>query len=223
MSYTNLRPYERCEQFGPSVLSDAELLAVILRTGVPGMDATELAKEILSLPKSEEGILGLMRLSLPELCSVRGVGMVKAIQLQCIGELSRRISKAQAFQRLTMADADTVAAYYMEDMRHLHQEHLLLVFLNNKNQRIRDMILSKGTANAAIVSPREVFLEALRYQAVRIIMLHNHPSGDPEPSSEDILLTQQIARAGVMLNLPLVDHLIIGDQTYVSMKERGLF
>lgn len=216
------RPYERCEQFGPTVLSDAELLAVILRTGAPGIDATELAKQVLALSDSGEGILGLMKQPLPKLCSVRGVGRVKAIQLQCIGELSKRISKAQAAKGLVMDCPETIAAYYMEDLRHLHQEHLILVFLNNKNQLMKDIVLSKGTVNSSIVSPREIFLEALRFQAVRFVMLHNHPSGDPEPSREDFLLTRRILEAGMLIGIPLLDHLIIGDQSFVSMKERGL-
>ena len=216
------RPYERCEQFGPSVLSDAELLAVILRTGGPGMDATELAGKVLALTETENGILGLLHLTLPELRSLKGVGRVKAIQLQCIGELSRRISKAQAAKGRIMDSPDTIAAYYMEDMRHLGQEQLILVLLNTKNQLIKDMVLSKGTVNASIVTPREILVEALRFQAVRFVILHNHPSGDPEPSREDIQLTIRIREAGNLIGICLMDHLIIGDQAFVSMKERGL-
>lgn len=218
----NGRPYERCEAYGPSVLSDAELLAVILRTGVPGKDATELAKQVFALSKTEEGILSLLHLTLPELRSLKGVGRVKAIQLQCIGELSKRISKAQAAKGLAMDSPDTLAAYYMEELRHLNQEHLLLVLLNTKNQLIKDMILSKGTVNASIVTPREILVEALRFQAVRFVILHNHPSGDPEPSREDIQLTLRIREAGLLVGIPLIDHLVIGDQVFVSMKERGL-
>ena len=222
MNQTGQRPYERCEAYGPGVLSDAELLAVILQTGSPGMSATELAEQVLALSGTDPGILGLLQLSMAELCSVRGIGRVKAIKLSCIGELSRRIYKARVQRGSVFSSPEEIAEYYMEDMRHLTQEHLLLVLLNNKNQRIREVIISKGTVNASLASPREIYIEALRNQAVRIVLLHNHPSGDPEPSREDIRMTARIRDAGALIGITLMDHLVMGDQSFVSMKERGL-
>ena len=186
------------------------------------MSATDLAEQVLELPGTDPGILGLLHLSMAELRSIRGIGRVKAIKLSCIGELSRRIYKAKVQRGPTFGSPQEIAEYYMEDMRHLTQEHLLLVLLNNKNQRIREVVISKGTVNASLASPREIYIEALRNQAVRIVLLHNHPSGDPEPSREDLHMTARIRDAGALIGITLMDHLVMGDQSFVSMKERGL-
>ena len=116
----------------------------------------------------------------------------------------------------------TIAQYYMEDLRHLTQEHMLLLLLNSKTKLIRDMVLFKGTVNGAMLSPREVLIEALRSNAVYMVLLHNHPSGDPEPSREDIGITKRIKEAGKIVGIQLIDHIIIGDNQYISLKERGV-
>lgn len=219
---THLRPYEKCLRYGAGVLSDAELLAVILRTGAVGTDSVTLAEQILHLTPGHSGLASLYRLSVDELCRLRGVGRVKAIQVQCIGELSRRISKSMAAEGISMNHPDTIARYYMEDMRHLTQEHLVLLLLNSKTRLIRDVVLFKGTVNSSILSPREVLIEALRSDAVYMILLHNHPSGDPEPSKEDIGITKRIREAGAIIGIQLIDHIIIGDNQYISLKERGI-
>ena len=217
-----LRPYEKCLKFGPGMLSDAELLAVILRTGAVGMDSIALAAQILQLAPGRKGLAGLYQLSVEELCSLKGVGNVKAIQVQCIGELSRRISKSIAAEGIAMNQPDTIARYYMEDMRHLTQEHLLALFLDGKTRLIRDKMLFKGTVNGAMLSPREVLIEALRSNAVYLVLLHNHPSGDPQPSREDIGVTKRVSEAGKIVGIQLIDHIIIGDNQYISLKERGV-
>lgn len=218
----NLRPYEKCLKFGPGYLSDAELLAVILRTGSVGMDSVGLASQILQLVPNQTGLAGMYRMTVDQLCKLKGVGRVKAIQIQCIGELSRRISKSVAAEAFSMNNPATIAEYYMEDMRHLTQEHLLLLLLNSKTKLIRDMVLFKGTVNSAMLSPREIFIEALRCDAVYVILLHNHPSGDPEPSREDIVITRRVKEAGNLIGVQLIDHIIIGDNQYISLKERGI-
>ncbi len=164
-----------------------------------------------------------MHLSLPELTSIKGIGNVKGIQLLCVGELSRRIWKRKALGRpLIFRDPGSVAEYYQEDMRHQGQEQFHVMLFNTKQMLIQEIQISKGTVNASLATPREIFIEALRYQAVSLILVHNHPSGDPEPSREDVMLTQRVKEAGVLMDIRLQDHVIIGEHTYVSMKERGL-
>ncbi len=217
------RPYERCSRYGPEYLSDSELLSIILRTGSRGETSLELAERILALGGPKEGILGLLDLSLPRLMSIRGIGQVKGMQLLCIGELSRRIWKKRAISRpMDFRDPSQVATYYQEDLRHRGQEQFYLMMFNTKQVLLGDLMLSKGTVNASLASPREIFIEALRYQAVSLILVHNHPSGDPDPSREDICLTKRIREAGELIGISLLDHIVIGDGRYVSMKERGL-
>lgn len=217
------RPYERCLREGPEVLSDSELLAIIIRTGSREDNSLELASKVLALNYPKEGILGLLHLSLPELMSVKGIGKVKGAQLLCIGELSRRIWKRKMMeQKLVFRTPQAVADYYQEDMRHQQQEQFHVMMFNSKQVLIRDVLLSKGTVNASLASPREIMIEALRYQAVSLILVHNHPSGDPEPSKEDIALTRKIMEVGALIGIPVLDHIIIGDNSFVSLKERGL-
>ena len=153
---------------------------------------------------------------------IKGVGKVKALQILAIGELSRRIAKTSISKGEMFSDPEMIARYYMEDMRHLQIEEVILIMMNSKNQIIKDEVISKGTVNSSILSPREVFLLALQYHAVHIILLHNHPSGDPTPSKEDIRMTAKIAEAGKLIGILLMDHLIIGDNKYISLKERGV-
>ena len=218
-----MKPYEKFLAEGPEHLSEAELLAIIIRTGTKTVDSLQLAKQVLSLPKGQEkGLLGLQYLSVSDLCRVSGIGQVKAVKIKCLIELSRRLSMADRRDRLQFTRPETVADYYMERMRYLQTEEVILVMTDNKNRLICDRVLSKGTVNCSLMSPREVFLVALEYHAVHILLIHNHPSGDPEPSREDVLLTRRVEEAGRVIGIPVLDHIIIGDGTYVSMKERGL-
>ncbi len=217
------RPTEKCLERGAESLTDAELLAVILRTGSSGESALGLSRKILSLSGMKSGLLGIYHLSADDLMQVRGLGRVKAAQLKCIAELSRRISRSRFSDGVSFRDPVSIAEYYMEELRHLEQEVLILIMLNSKGLLIRDTQLSKGTVRAAMISPREIFIEALRHQAVSIVLLHNHPSGNPDPSKEDILLTQNVRAAGQMLGIELLDHIIIGDCQAVSLREQGIF
>ena len=216
------RPYEKCERLGAEALSGAELLAVVLGTGSRGEPSLALAERILSVCRPE-GILGLLHLSLPELMELHGIGRVKGIELLCIGELSRRIWKRLATEAAPVfTEPAMISGFYMEDMRHKEQEELHLMMLTARKALIRGSPLCKGTVSMSLASPRELFLEALRYHAVSIILVHNHPSGDPSPSSEDQKLTMRIREAGQLLGIRLLDHIIIGDQSYFSFKERGI-
>lgn len=219
------KPYEKCLMLGAKSLSDAQLLAVILRTGTNGLNATELAGKLLSMAggAAEERLLGLYSLTVPKLMSVKGIGEVKAVQIQCICELSRRMAKQTAAQKLDFSSPDSIADYYMEDLRHLDKEQLVLVMLDSKCCLIKDCVISVGTVNASLVNSREVFVEALRYNAVSIVLLHNHPSGDCTPSRNDILVTAKIKKAGEIMGINLIDHIIIGNNKYTSLKEKEYF
>ena len=154
---------------------------------------------------------------------IRGVGEVKAIQLACIGELSARIWKAAASEKTIVFDAPSkVAAFYMEEMRHLEQEEIRVMFLNTKQNLIRDLLVSKGTVNASVVTPREILIEGLRCLAVSMILVHNHPSGDPSPSESDILLTRRVQEAGNVIGISLLDHIIIGDKRFLSFRQQQI-
>lgn len=216
------RPYERCARYGPTILSDAELLAVILRSGAQGQTALALSQKLLSGGPDRRPLSALTRCTLAELTAHPGVGKVKAIQIQCIGELSRRIAQESACDQISMNSPETIANYFMEDMRHLEQEEMRAALFDTKTHLLREVTITRGTVNASLVTPREVYLTALRHQAVFLVLVHNHPSGDPTPSREDLLLTKRMKEAGDLLEIPLLDHIIIGDRCFVSLKEQGL-
>lgn len=216
------RPYEKALEYGTESLSDAELIAVILRSGTREFTARDLAEEVLSLG-DPPGLSGLLHHTMPDFKAIRGIGNVKAIQLAAIGELSRRIWKAaRTGEELCFSHPAVIADYFMEDMRHKEQENIKLLILNTKNILLKAVNLSKGTVNASLATPREIFIEALRYRGTSVILIHNHPSGDAEPSSEDCLFTRRVEEAGKLMGIPLLDHIIIGDTSYVSLKERGI-
>lgn len=215
------RPYEKCERFGAGSLSDAELLAVFLRTGSREENALELARRILYYA-GEDGILGIHHFSIERLKKMKGIGRVKAVQIVCISELAKRLAKAKACEMLQFTCPASIARYYMEDMRHERQEVMKLLMLNSKSRLIGESDISKGTVNASLITPRELFIEALQKNAVSIIIMHNHPSGDPAPSREDMLVTERIRQAGELIGIELLDHIVIGNNCYISFSEQGL-
>lgn len=216
------RPYEKCMEYGPGMLSDAELLAVILRSGTKDKTAVELAREILEMHPYYKGILGIFHLSMEELKKLSGIGPAKAVQILAIGELSKRLAAARVEDKLSFHSPQSIAEYYMEKMRHLNREEMILICFNGKNKVIKELRVSVGTVNQTVASPRELFLEALRCEAVSVIMVHNHPSGDPTPSRQDVLTTKRMQEIGDFLGIPLSDHLIIGDGSYVSFREEQM-
>lgn len=215
------RPYERFSAYGPDALSDSELLAIILRSGTPSKNSLELARELLAMNSDRGGLAGLLNQSESELKSIPGIGKVKSAQILCIGELARRMSRCAAKDGITLNSPSAIADYYMEEMRHLRQEEMHMAMFDSRGRLLHSSMLSRGTVNASLVSPREIFMEAMKYNAVSVILLHNHPSGDSTPSSEDLILTKRIAEAGTILHIPLMDHIIIGDKRYCSFKESG--
>lgn len=219
-------PYEKFEKYGAAALTDAELLAIIIRTGTKESTSVELGRQILNLGSNSgqtKGLLSLQHLSLKQLMTVKGIGIVKAIRLKCVTEFSKRIAMETFKTGIRFDMPITIANYYMEQVRHLEVEQVILVMTDSKNQFLKDCILSTGTVNMSLISPREIFMTALKMQAVHILLVHNHPSGDPTPSRDDIEITKRIHEASQIMNIPLVDHIIIGDNTYMSLKELRYF
>ena len=214
------RPYEKCIRYGVQALTNRELLAVILRTGAKGKHVLDLAGELLNLVPEREGFTGIRRLSMTELSAVHGIGKVKAVQLKCILEIARRMAREEAGEGTAFTSAEAVAGYYMEDLRHLEQEEIHVMFLNTKQNLLRDFLVSKGTVNASVITPREILIEGLRSLAVSMILVHNHPSGDPSPSESDLLLTRRVKEAGDVIGISLLDHIIIGDKRYLSFRQQ---
>ena len=201
MMYLEDRPYEKCEQYGAEHLTDVELLAVLLRTGTKGENSLRLAQKILHPPFGSEGLLSIPQWSMEQLLKI----------------------KAEASLGLDFSSPDSIARYYMEDLRHKKREVMKLLLLNTRSRLISEMDVSTGTINSTLVSPRELFVEALQKNAVSIILLHNHPSGDPTPSKEDLLTTRRVREAGALIGIELLDHIIIGDNCYFSLREKGFF
>lgn len=215
------QPCEKCYQYGAQFLSDAELLAVILRSGTKGLTALQLAQTILA--QKNKNLLNLIDMNQEEMRQIPGIGRVKAVQLKCIAELAGRIAKTSRSKDVCLNEPASIAAYYMETLRHEPKEKLILAMFDAKSNLLGDEVISIGTATYSLVSPREIFLKALEYQAVHIVLLHNHPSGDPSPSEADINVTKRVTECGDILGIVLADHIIIGDNRYISFRENGLF
>lgn len=227
-------PYEKYLKKGAESLTDAELLALLLRTGYKPAgeenrsgkcSALLLAQKLLELPVGDKrGLAGLCSLAPEQLMKVKGIGQVKAVRICCISEMARRIARGQKTQGPVFTQPQTVADYYRHEFEgeDSQVEKALLLLLDARGKLIREKVLSIGTVNAAFVSPREVFLQALRHEAVHVMLLHNHPSGDVMPSREDVEITKKLTEIGDMMELPLLDHIIVGEDSYFSFQEAGL-
>ena len=213
------KPYEKFLTYGPEYLSDAELLAVIIRSGTSGLKSVEVAQNLLN--DGHRNLLNLYDIPFEKMQKIRGIGPIKAIQLKCIAELSKRIARTAYQRNVSLDNAASVASYYMEQLRHEKQELLIACMFDSKCRLMEDCVLSLGTVNASLISPREIFLAALEHKAVYLILVHNHPSGVPLPSREDTRITEQLCQVGEILRIPLSDHIIIGDGSYYSYREHG--
>ena len=213
------RPRERLQNYGPGALSTAELLAIILRTGVGGQNVLALATNLLA---RFHGLAGLSKASLAELCKEKGLGLAKACQLKAALELGRRMLITSPDERPQVCSPADAANLVLLEMAFLDQENLRVILLDTKNYVVSIVTIYVGNVNTALIRVSEVFREAVRSNAPSIIVVHNHPSGDPTPSPEDVQVTEQIVAAGKMLDIEVLDHLIIGHQRYISLKERGL-
>lgn len=212
------RPRERLASLGPQALSNAELIAILLRVGVPGENAVQVGQRLL---QTFGGILGIHRAPFVSLIHQHGIGEAKAAQIKAAIELGRRLTLESPEERPTINSPADAAALVMYEMAALEQEHLRVMLLDRRNRVLEITDLYRGSANSAQVRVGEVFREAIRKNASALIVIHNHPSGDPTPSPDDVALTRAIVQAGKMLDVDVLDHLVIGQGRWVSLKERG--
>ena len=215
------RPIEKLLAMGPGSLSDAELLAIILRTGSKDMNVVELSQYILNAHPIHKGLRGLNYRHVSDLKEIGGMGDVKAASIIALTEISRRISSEKAREEVSFDSPESIADYFMEEVRYLTKERVYALFMNSNNVTFHKVLLSEGSIDRSILTPRELFVEALKANAVKIVLLHNHPSGNPVPSKADIVLTKRISLLGEEIGIELVDHIIIGDGRYTSLKESG--
>ncbi len=215
----NLRPRERLLADGAGNLSSIELLAIILGTGSRTCTAVELARQLLTY---FGGLRELLAASVEELSALKGIGLAKATQVKAALELANRLSLVAAERTVTIKSPQDAAELLMDKMRHYDREHFVAVLLNTKNRVLAVETVSIGHLNASLVHPREIFKSAIKRSASGIIVAHNHPSGDPEPSQEDILVTKRLKDVGEIIGIDILDHLVIGDREFVSFKERGI-
>lgn len=213
------RPRERLERLGPQVLTTAELLAILIRVGVPGENAVQVGQRVL---KNLGGLSGIHRATFEQVCAEHGIGQAKAAQIKAAIELGRRLSLEAPEERPTIHSPADAAALVSYEMSALEQEHLRVMLLDTRNHLVQVEEIYKGSLNSSMVRVGEVFKPAIRRNAASILVLHNHPSGDPTPSPDDIALTRAIVQAGKLLDIEVLDHLVIGNNRYVSLKERGL-
>ena len=214
------RPYEKFLSLGASGLSDADLLAIIIKTGTKDKSAVDIAQEILS--GRHGNLLNLYEMSYDELSQFSGIGQIKAIQLKAVAELSMRISKAKRARSIRMNTPVTIADYYMEQMRHLQQEVVICAYFDVKSRFLGDKFISKGSLSSSVVDISSVMRTALEKNASKIVLLHNHPSGDCTPSKDDIAVTDRLAEGSRIFSIELCDHIIIGDNEYYSFYENKI-
>ncbi len=213
------RPREKMIKFGADRVSNAELLAIIIRTGSRRDSAIALAEKILS---KAESLRELPLLTVEELMELNGVGLAKGVQIKAALELGRRMASSIRQEIKGVSSPKDVAEYLMEEMRYYQKEYFKVILLNTKNQIISTELISIGSLNSSIVHPREIFSVAVKKVSAAVILVHNHPSGDPTPSREDIEVTKRIVQAGEIIGISVLDHMIIGEGRYYSFREGGL-
>ncbi|MGW7952357.1 RadC family protein [Staphylococcus xylosus] len=216
----NQKPRERLINNGSAHLSDVELLAILINTGRKGFSSLDIANELL---KSVESLKQLKALSINDLNKVKGIGLYKALILKAAFELGERMHSGSLEEKIQITSPQDVANFMMGKMEHLTQEKFIVLFLNSKNVIIKQKTIFIGTLNSSVIHPREIFSEAIKCASNAIVVLHNHPSGDTTPSKEDIRATNRLRKCGEILGIDLLDHIIIGDHTYMSMVEDGYF
>ncbi len=212
------RPREKLIRRGASALSDTELLAILLRTGTSSVSVLHLAEEVL-VKYRDKGLVSMMNLSPQEIASIHGVGLAKAATIVAAVELGRRLS-TRAAQKTEKIDGPEDAAHYaMPALRYAQKEHFLVMLLDVRNRVLAMPTVSIGGLTSSVAHPREIFREAIQYSAASMILLHNHPSGDPTPSREDIQITKQMIKAGEIMGIPVLDHIILANDDFLSLKE----
>ncbi len=209
------RPRERLEKLGAGVLTDAELLAILLRVGKKGSSAVQIGQRLLFL---FEGLNGLQKATFTELCSIEGVGPAKAAQIKAAIEVGRRLARTTPNERVIITIPQDVAYQVQYKMAKLDQEELWVLLLDSRNQLIRIEQLYRGTLNSSSVRPAEIYRTGIRHNAAALIIVHNHPSGDPAPSPEDVQLTRTLIDAGHLIEMPVLDHVVVGTRGTISIK-----
>ncbi|HJJ05651.1 MAG TPA: DNA repair protein RadC [Clostridiaceae bacterium] len=219
------RPYEKLQIYGANKLSNAELLSIIIKTGTKEYTSIDLANKVLNL-NTHSNIRGMLDCSIEEFMTVKGIGRVKAIQLTAIGELAKRMSKPLNILNIKITSPNDVCNLLMDELKYEKREKVKVIILNAKNNILKMIDLGTGTTSIAIIDPKDVLLEAVRMGAPKIILIHNHPSGDPTPSIQDLRITKRLCECSKMLGIELLDHIVIGDGRYESIfswEKKGLW
>lgn len=212
------RPYEKLELYGEKVLSNAELLAIIIKTGTKNETSVNIAQRVLNLnDNKEEGLNFLRYLTIEELSKIKGIGRVKAIQLKAVCELASRMSKPTNYKKIKVKSPVDIARIFMEEMRFEKIEIAKLVILNIRNEIIKIVNLTRGGSNFTNISMKDIMVEPIKMQAPKIALVHNHPSGNPKPSNADIEITRKLNRIATELSIELIDHIVIGNMSYISI------
>lgn len=217
----NDRPREKMAANGAAVLTDAELIAILLRTGTAEKSAIDIASEMTADGGLYKRLAGITRLN--ELTNIKGLGQAKAATVLAALEIGRRIASAKPIEKIHLSCPQDVADFLMPRLRYAAKEQFVVILLNNKNKVIGTEVVSEGSLSSSIVHPREVFAPAILHHAAAIMVAHNHPSGDPKPSTEDEEVTRLLSRSGKVLGIPMIDHVIIGDGNYYSFLENEAF
>ena len=214
------RPRERLEKLGASALSDAELLAILIRVGVPGENAVELGQRLLI---NFDGLSGIHRAAFDDVCQQKGIGPAKAAQIKATFELSRRLENSLIEpDKITVKSPEDVIGKARALLKGKKKEHFVILCLDTRNHLIKTDVVSIGSLDCSIVHPREVFKEAISSSAASVIFVHNHPSGDPTPSEDDIKMTKRLIEAGEIIGIEVLDHIVICDKEHLSMKAKNL-
>ena len=217
------RPYEKMELYGETVLSNAELLAIIIKTGTKEESSVTIAQKLLSInPTSKNNLDFLKEMTIEELMNIKGIGKAKAIQLKAVAELAKRMSMPSNYQKIKINRPEDIARLLMEEMRLEKQEHVKLIILNNKNEIKKKKKIAQGGINSVNMSMREILVEPIRIQAPKMILIHNHPSGDSTPSKADIQITQRLFEVAQLFDIELLDHIVIGNGNFTSIMSRIL-
>lgn len=214
------RPREKLMNCGVNALSNAELLAILIRTGTKEVSAIDLAQRILSM--SDKGIRYLADCNIEELSQIKGIASAKACQIISAIELGKRLAMSRVEEKFNIKSPRDVANIFMEEMRYYKKEYFKNILLNTKNEIIYSENISIGCLNSSLVHPREVFVNAIKKSASSLIIMHNHPSGNPDPSKEDIKITKRLIEVGKIIGIEILDHIIIGDGNYISLKESSI-
>ena len=213
------RPRERLQKFGPEALSAQELLALVIGRGIPKKSVMSIAQELLT---RFGNVKAISQATIEELSQIKGIGLAKAAQIKACFELGKREDLELEMINFDIKNPESVVKAIRASIKDKAKEHFKLILLNPRNKIIRISTISVGTLNASLVHPREVFKDAIVHSAASVVLAHNHPSGDPEPSGDDIKITKKLVESGKILGIDVIDHIVVGKNSFLSFKERGL-